>query len=704
MSSAIGRTEHPVGVQDAVEALERACAIPAKRRAVKVSGIVDTICRHAFEDGLNTDDLRAVVRVISRKTELDQSSVTSLIKNLYPAQRVAEDIVVTVVGALGQGKGKPSLGTQNGLVKWLVTVHSIIDRANVLSRLYGVLFGMLDMISIRTPLCHLLSLITRRRHVKPFRIQRLLELSRGLSNEPALQGLLRVYKDYYPDIILSNTSTSRNSFPPRPDSEWQNRLRSIIEASAIPDEAISEQHHGFRLLRRKYRTGREAVIPEAHTFKANEASVTLEEVDSVDDFIGRLERIEPPGQMVSFLADPLLQKYVDLRPTPISNNRIDLWLATSLEEEYNSAQSAMDSTPEFAELLQNIHRHTRYTKTIRPVVLRFLAAYLPVWDAVTGFDDLLGILSYIPIQSFQKAYGTYFTPLEKSCANGNPSSYSKLITFYENLIQHWTDQVLSFQNPSKDDMSAHRRSLEDLATHVSSICLSLAVSLPTDSGSPLLMAVLGFYETLSGVPQDTIVPILLPPPHLSYLLAQSASTTTFSRICGIYASYKGAFDRHPKPISNYIHHDTTTSFNSILRDLYNSLWGSKALQVTDNSPAFFCTPALRDSLNSCLSGIEPEYSVGIAFGLSNNAWLASLSAAAWWSLEEGEMERRGYDRDAMRWHKGPVSQKSLESLSKNGGVSVPLLDYKRFVLEWLAARGCGGFAELMYATHAKLRR
>lgn len=41
-----------------------------------------------------------------------------------------------------------------------------------------------------------------------------LELSRGLGNEPALQGLLRVYKDYYPDIILGSASTSRKSFAP----------------------------------------------------------------------------------------------------------------------------------------------------------------------------------------------------------------------------------------------------------------------------------------------------------------------------------------------------------------------------------------------------------------------------------------------------------------------------------------------------------
>jgi hypothetical protein len=120
-----------------------------KQRTVKVSSIVDVICRYALEDGLDQDALRGVVQLASVKTLLDQTTITTLIKNLYPAQRVPEDVIITVVGALGQGKGKPSPGTQDSLVKWLTTVHEIIESPTVLSRLYGVLFGMLDMISIR---------------------------------------------------------------------------------------------------------------------------------------------------------------------------------------------------------------------------------------------------------------------------------------------------------------------------------------------------------------------------------------------------------------------------------------------------------------------------------------------------------------------------------------------------------------------------
>jgi len=111
--------------------------------------VVDVVCRYAIADGFDEDSLREVVQLVSVKTHLDQTSVTTLVKNLYPAQRVPADVIVLVVGALGQGKGKPSPGTQDSLVKWLTAIHEIIDSPNVLSRLYGVLFGMLDMISIR---------------------------------------------------------------------------------------------------------------------------------------------------------------------------------------------------------------------------------------------------------------------------------------------------------------------------------------------------------------------------------------------------------------------------------------------------------------------------------------------------------------------------------------------------------------------------
>ncbi|UPX18545.1 Phosphate metabolism transcription protein [Ascochyta rabiei] len=695
-------------LSDALESLHKASRTPAKQRAVKVSGVVDTICRHAFADGLDEDALETVVHIAARKTELDQTSVTTLVKNLYPAQRVSGHVIITIVAALGQGKGKPAPGTQDSLVRWLILVHEIIDDASVLSRLYGVLFGMLDTISIRTSLCHLLSLITRRKHVKPFRIQQLLELSRGLGNEPPLQGLLRVYKDYYPDIILGNASTSRKSFAPQPDAEWRARVLTIRETLTAADTFISEQHNGFKVARHGPKKAMASGIPDVHTYFATESSVTLEGIDDVQSFVERLDRIEPPGQLISFLTDPLLQKFVELRPTPILSARAGLWLATCLEEQVNLAGRNAEDLAFSARLFDGLLRHAQYSKTLLPMVPIFLKEFLSTWNGHEHADVVLALLAYIPGNSFKDLYSEYFLIAEQILSRVSPSSCTLLVSFYTTLLQHRVS-ALAQQRPIQHQpapSSPEQHFVKDLVAHVATFSTSLALSLPPDAGAELTSSILSCWELLSTSSKPHVIPIILPPMHLIYHLLQSSSADVVSRICGIIGNYKQAFDEHPRPVKHYYPSEVTDGLNWCLRDIYNFFWVARGLVVADQkSVGMHCDPGLRSSLNDYLSGLDRGYAIGHAFGLSNNAWLASMSSAAWHALEEQEIDREGYDRGGIRWHKGPVSQQSLAIL-KNGGVNVDwegASGYKVFVLNWLAERGLGGLRELMFATVTDLR-
>jgi centromere protein I len=106
------------------------------------------------------------------------------------------------------------------------------------------------------------------------------------------------------------------------------------------------------------------VLTLAHLLQ--QSSVTLEEIDNVDDFVQKLERIEPPGQMISLLNDPLLQKLLDLRNLPILNKRTELWLSTCLEEIYIAARSGIEGYPYLTEILEGLYRHVQYTKVSKP--------------------------------------------------------------------------------------------------------------------------------------------------------------------------------------------------------------------------------------------------------------------------------------------------------------------------------------------------
>ncbi|EUC36270.1 hypothetical protein COCCADRAFT_34278 [Bipolaris zeicola 26-R-13] len=663
---------------------------PAKQRTIKVSSIVDVICRYATEGGLDQDALRHVVQLISVKTSLDQTTITTLTKNLYPARRIPRDVVLTVVGALGQGKGKPSPGTQDSLVKWLIIVHEIIEEQNVLSRLYSVLFGMLDMISIRTSLCHLLSLITRRKHVKPFRIQQLLELSRGLGNEPALQGLLRVYKDYYPDIILGSTSTSRKSFAPRPDDEWRARIAAVHEASNAVDDSGGEVQNGFKVLRKGLKGSKSSAIPEVHTYHATESSVTLEGIDSVDDFVEKLDRIEPPGQLVSLLADPLLQKYVDLNPSRISTARIGVWLAACLEEQFEAHRQGAGDDGYLDEILSGLLRYAQYTKTLHSSVLAFFREYLPLWNEQDNLDTILGLLSYIDIESFEEVHATYLSFVERAIAAQGIPAYPKLINFYTALVQHHISTAVT---DAANRGSESSQTLSRVTTHVTTLFTSALVSIPAGLGSDVTSCILSFYELVSTSSKPRVVPIQLPPMHLIYLLTQDTSATTFARVCGIVGAYKLAFDRHPKPVKAYYPVEATDTFNYCLRDMYNLLWVARGLVAQDKkSQGLFCDAALRSMLHSYLKKMDREYTIETAFGLSHNAWLAALSAAAWRAMEQDFADKNDLDPNTMVHHRGPVSEKSLEALKRKGGASVDWdggNGYKAWVLQWLDGRGLG---------------
>jgi centromere protein I len=129
-----------------------------------------------------------LIDIVTQPNELDQGTLGNLIKNLYPATKVPNGMIVKVIGSLGHGHSKPSYATQAALLKWLVMIYDVLENQKLLSRFYGILFNLLDTLSIRYALfahpwqnadyyrpqiCHVLSLITRRKHVRPFRIQAL---------------------------------------------------------------------------------------------------------------------------------------------------------------------------------------------------------------------------------------------------------------------------------------------------------------------------------------------------------------------------------------------------------------------------------------------------------------------------------------------------------------------------------------------------
>jgi centromere protein I len=204
--------------------------VPPKQRYTDAGELANTIASDAYESGIPQIALGRLLKVLTTKNNLDQGTVTALVKNLYPRERVASKHVTQVVCCLGPSKSKPSPATQALLVRWLILAYDLLEDKTHLGKLYAVLFNHLDMISLRKPLCHLLTLITRRKHVKPFRIQALMELIQNSGgDEKELLSLLRIFKNYYPEIIIGDVGGSRRNalFFKHTDPEWSSHAKLL---------------------------------------------------------------------------------------------------------------------------------------------------------------------------------------------------------------------------------------------------------------------------------------------------------------------------------------------------------------------------------------------------------------------------------------------------------------------------------------------
>ncbi|KAM3071937.1 hypothetical protein ACMFMG_008403 [Clarireedia jacksonii] len=136
-------------INDMLNDLENASRIPAKQRTIKISTQIDKVCSRAYDEGLSDASLDKLVDIITLPNELDQGSIGKLIKNLYPVDKVTDSIVIKVIGSLGHGEAKPSYASQAALLKWLIMVYDVLETQEILSRLYAVIFNLLDTIALR---------------------------------------------------------------------------------------------------------------------------------------------------------------------------------------------------------------------------------------------------------------------------------------------------------------------------------------------------------------------------------------------------------------------------------------------------------------------------------------------------------------------------------------------------------------------------
>jgi centromere protein I len=89
----------------------------------------------------------------------------------------------------------------------------------------------------------------------------------------------------------------------------------------------------------------------------------LEEIESVNNFIQKLEKIELPNQLVAVIGDPLLQHLLQLKSNDVILRRIDNWLTAFFEDQL---EGGAHSGRTLLDMLAAIEEYASFTKVGLP--------------------------------------------------------------------------------------------------------------------------------------------------------------------------------------------------------------------------------------------------------------------------------------------------------------------------------------------------
>ncbi|KAL4954969.1 Mis6-domain-containing protein [Aspergillus filifer] len=723
-SVAEGDEVRPSNLLDAIEHLEAVAFVPSRQRYTDAGQLGKQIAEFAYESGVPPAALGRLLKLLTRSNHLDQGTITTLIKNLYPSERIADKLITQVVCCLGPTKNKPSPAIQALLLRWLILVYDFLENRSHLSKLYAVLFNHLDMISLRKPLCHILSFITRRKHVKPFRIQSLMELV-GTSggDERELVSLLRVFKNYYPDVIVGDPGR-KGLFFKHPDPEWTNHTRQIQQLNMERAQGTSFQvvHRGLTK-----RSKVEAIVPDVQTSRVAHNRTSLEELRNVDHFIERLDKIELPNQIISALTDGLAQKYLCLVQPEIADQRLDDWLKAFLSDQLEYAQDFDDEGTETLEYVLSLAvNYSRYTKTTPEAFLVFLEDYLPNWNGRNNRQSIFGLLEYIPIEDYDPLRNAILDPLEASFLEDTASSKAILLDFYSALIRQWGVKLRA--EPFTIEASQPMSRLISHAELLASSILESPPEDPSDIGAdadyrPSILSVLEFYLTMADLFSyahlNGNIRITVPLAPTVYSLVFHPVASVISIMNTILSNYKASFEE--SMVSETLQAHTPTDslysqqlvglFNGYIMDICNLVWRNRALNSEDpNAVGCLIPPATITALTQYLRDVNERarkrnrenafsYTLASVFSLSHHAALCNMSASCF-----ADIERENDVRDDQPRLRKPVTQKALSALEKDGGFQMTWQDFRVRMLDWMDSAGGNGVSNLMRTTMKALRK
>lgn len=633
----------------------------------------------------------------------------------------------------------------------------------VLEKCYGVLFHYLEYETLRPTLCHILCLLTRRKHVRRYRIARALALRNSEPMDISLTALINTYAAYYPDMLFAESTSERQQFVQSskgdvhglkyPDLPW---LMSVFKLWNAPNAQeggppVGSSEQGQEPRARMGSDLLESIAPPPFVLMSDETTISVSEMSSNRELGYRLDRVRMPDQISSALGHRITMLAVlckqDGQSMKIDFARMYEWTLGTISDQMSLPLLYMQGSLPLvradqahaasATLLDGLERFIRFVgcfdDRMQNRVSRML--YFDAWKQYSTREkrSLLRLVERSIPRRREAFQAGLIQPLSTIANNSKAEEAIMVLRCFANLIRHWANQdwqskLRMIEEQGHAYWGPVRLVAGDDIVDTIAMTISHAVTLSTHllckhvHSIPMLHASLYLHEAIFDASLIGMHDLLLPPNFVLYSpgFSQYGGVMTLSRQLGLVHSVRRMHEGYLVAKENGRTSETINSDGTripvVLQDRRNNFFAEECSdQIND------CVILLIDLVwrNNGFASVE---SGNADIGLPDEFFVGLTSRCV---VRGDELQRIGspshsatlgilmeaYANDLARKRgsnvpilHGPLTPSKLKEARKKHFPNIHHRDFRDSFLNWLYRYGAHGISDLLNATITRFIR
>ncbi|GAA6002019.1 uncharacterized protein JCM10292_001800 [Rhodotorula paludigena] len=710
------------------------CAGHVKANKDDIDAALDELAALAEEHGLSQESLCKGYE-LALGGVLPTAQALKLLPALVPREPLPVQPVLLTLSTLGDashnlplGAGKVDYKVQRRALEQLVVLlelGAVSEQARgTLDRLYGVVERGLQYRTLRDAAAAILCQVTRRHHVKPYRID---ELNRIIARDPSPpSSLLRLreeYRSYEPERVYEQRSTgSSRAGRSKALEAWKEAASTIFEGGG----AKVLESNGERETKRRRTSTVHIPLPTTHSLDGLSRTTTpLSDLSTVTALASHADTVAMPSQAASVLS-AVSGSTRRARPPPEADRarawglllrsgyqpnsehlaRLSAWLISQLQYELYDLEPSDAGHARIEDLFCRVRELCELGGELLEALEPFLADFLHTWDGRHHRKVVFDIVALLKPFSWELEYAGFFLDELRRLADLHDVEWSAaflacLTALVRNLAvrDNWdpeTPTITAFG--MLDGNVQYLEALQGILASGDTFILSATCRFP--NSLVLRTAALTFYERLLDLPLALDLPlIVLPSPAFTYTCLLSNELMSLSRICGIVARLRDALVGEASAIvssGSGAAPEHVEALNARVVEIVGVLWQKRFLRAkegADEADAGVMGLSKHDvdELSARNAESRTESSAN-SQGITTHGALALLARDCLAVLAE----QKGKSSEALV---GPVTVSSLKALSAHP--SAPNLSFNAFrphLVEYLAQRGATGLSEFLFSS------